>query len=391
MQPRWEISKFVYGLEANCRDVIISEEQIRNAKLFGSLLLFYGSDTMFNTPGFDVALLGDNGQHLVDSFDRYNYDDHHDLVVNVASTDMAMVGGEAFWLTFQFGRVGDALRIMNEQNLLLGKMLLNKLANGYRYSLWMFMMVHTSIAHLHGLHDDVRKVVRTLGITFKTAQEWFLREVSDGLPTFTSIDYKWDAAEVQPPGVNSTLRQVWQLKCILIVCCDDIPKSDAIAFLESLPDDEGIIAVSLTAGTHDNGVIFGVTMFYWLALAHEKVGLYAGAIRFAELQLGPKCRANSPLTIWPQVVGLHCKARSLAKMNRHQDALATFQQAIQKSKASFVMIQALAFRELARYGAAPPDVAARANADMEASLATFDSRSGLTRPEFDALYRFDDL
>lgn len=163
-------------------------------------------------------------------------------------------------------------------------------------------------------------------------------------------------------------------------------------------------------------------------------GLYAGAIRFAELQLGPKCRANSPLTIWPQVVGLHCKARSLAKMNRHQDALATFQQAIQcrskivstsiyytptrigrreegvftsikrkttlylllrsyiqKSKASFVMIQALAFRELARYGAAPPDVAARANADMEASLATFDGRSGLTRPEFDALYRFDDL
>jgi hypothetical protein len=76
----------------------------------------------------------------------------------------------------------------------------------------------------------------------------------------------------------------------------------------------------------------------------------------------------------------------LAKLNRHPEALAAFQAAIVTSHASFPMMQALSYRELATYAAAPSDVAAQASADMEAKLAEFDGR--VTRIEFDDLYTY---
>ena len=81
------------------------------------------------------------------------------------------------------------------------------------------------------------------------------------------------------------------------------------------------------------------------------------------------------------VIALSCAGRSLAKLNRHREALTTFQLAVSKSHASFPMVQALSYRELSRYNSAPSDVAARARVDLKAKLATFEGQ--LTESEFD--------
>ena len=121
----------------------------------------------------------------------------------------------------------------------------------------------------------------------------------------------------------------------------------------------------------------------WIALAHEKYGLYDGAIRFADLQLEPdEMKAGLPLTKWPQVIASACKGRVLAKLSRHDEALAAFQAAIVTSKASYSLMEAFAHRELANYadgGAA----AVQAAKDLEIKLDSFEGR--MTRAEFDAL------
>ena len=132
------------------------------------------------------------------------------------------------------------------------------------------------------------------------------------------------------------------------------------------------------------------TLFYALTLAvfaimlmcctQSKVGRYSEALRFANLQLEPVSRGGTPDKRFAVVIALACKGRVLGKLGRHADALEAFQAAIATSKESWPMMQAVAHRELAQYEHAPPGVAAKAQADMQATLATF---KGLTAQEFE--------
>ena len=106
------------------------------------------------------------------------------------------------------------------------------------------------------------------------------------------------------------VRFLWHIKCTMILCCSaEVPKAEAIEFLQSLPDDDGFCAISVTMNTHDHAAILGTHYTFMIALAHEKVGLYEGAVRFADLACGPKSRGGTPY-IWSQVVALHCKGTS---------------------------------------------------------------------------------
>merc|ERR1719272_2883589 len=121
----------------------------------------------------------------------------------------------------------------------------------------------------------------------------------------------------------------------------------------------------------------------WLALAHEKVGLFDGAIRFADLQLEPDMqKAGTPLSQWPQVIALACKGRVFAKLNRHDEALIAFRAAITTSKESYSLMEAFALRELANYTGIG-EAAVQAGKDLEFKLDTFKGR--MTRAEFDGL------
>merc|ERR1719272_2055889 len=130
----------------------------------------------------------------------------------------------------------------------------------------------------------------------------------------------------------------------------DVPESQSVAWLNALPDNEAYLAYSMTFPTHDPTAFCTLNPICWLALAHEKVGLYDGAIRFADLQLeSDVLKAGAPLTKWPQVVALACKGRVFAKLNRHAEALVAFQAAITTSNESYSLMEAFALRELANY------------------------------------------
>lgn len=163
----------------------------------------------------------------------------------------------------------------------------------------------------------------------------------------------------------------------------DVPQSTAVAWLESLPDNDEILAYSMSFPTHDHGAVHGIYHHCWMALAHESIGLHAGALRFADLQVETDLqKGGTPLIKWPQVIAWACKGRVLAKLNRHADALVSFQAAIKTSKESYSLMEAFAYRELANYTAGG-EAAVQAGVDLEAKLKTFEGR--MTRAEFDEL------
>ena len=128
-------------------------------------------------------------------------------------------------------------------------------------------------------------------------------------------------------------------------------------------------------GRNDYTAFINISQSVWIALAHEKVGMYAGALRFADLQL------SVPLQTWPRVIALACKGRVFAKLGRHDEALAAFEAAVAASTQSYSLMEALAYRELANYADAGA-AAVQAGKDLEIKLATFE---GLTRNESDGL------
>jgi hypothetical protein len=171
----------------------------------------------------------------------------------------------------------------------------------------------------------------------------------------------------------------------------DVSTVKAITWLKELPDDEGFYQASMTQPTCDYGAFWTTNhQTCWLAVAHEKVGLYDGALRFCRLALEPDMlKAGAPHVKWALTVAWTCKGRVLTQLNQHTEALVAFQAAIATSKDSYPMIEALAYRELANLDAtagcpaAVMAVAAQARRDMEDKLNGFDGR--LNRAEFDTL------
>jgi hypothetical protein len=287
----WNMSKKLLDLDANTDgSTIISEEEMANAKMLSTGLLFFVGDTLLNTPGFNVDDLGEHGEKIVEAARAYVHEEYHSMLCIVGSLNNWFSGGEAFWLTMQFGRVKDALVLLKRQSADILKLMVDPHANGYHYTLTWAAAILSSVLHLHGLNDDVRQNIAALGLTFKGAEEWACHISMRSAGTFTRLEWKWeDGAVPANGGLNSTVRMLWQIKCIMIVCCH-VAELDAIAFLHTLPaDDDVLCAVSNTMGTHDHSAIFGFTQIYWLALACEKVRMYEEAIRFANFQLGYVC------------------------------------------------------------------------------------------------------
>ena len=226
-------------------------------------------DVIVQSPGFTHAVFGDNGDRIVEHFNSYSYDDHHDHVVKTVSVDMCLTGAEAFWLTMQYGRYTDSVAMLQPQIRNVEKLTADTSANGYIYGCILSAVQLTSIMHFHGRRDMAQKIwsVELCNFSFDNAFER-LKVLSSSTDVWIDIDGKGTE-----PGLCSTRRCYWQVKCQLILDTD-VPKSAAIEFLETLPDDDEFVAYSLTVDTpHDHLELLGVTMIAWVALANEKVSV----------------------------------------------------------------------------------------------------------------------
>jgi hypothetical protein len=242
------------------------------------------------------------------------------------------------------------------------------------------------VHHIHGRPNGIRKVIEILGFTFDSVSDFLSNLVKDN-QLYCSMDQKGPDGS---GGVLSLKRAMWQVKAFLIMHTN-VPTSKAIEWCKSLPDDEEFYQVSMTLPTHDHGGMFGGNgQTCWLALVHEKLGLYDGALRFCRLALEQDLlKAGVPHTKWTQVIAAACQGRVLTTLNQHSEALVAFGNAISTSEKSFPMMKAFAFRELANCDAiagvpaAVAEAAAQARRDLKAKLNAFEGR--LTCAEFDTL------
>ena len=267
-----------------------------------------------------------------------------------------------------------------DDNLLLVQRVVQCPGSGYMLSVILGCLCLPGICHILGLQTThTRKIFEMYGTTFDDAEERIvtLTQPARGV-LFTGIDHTGPDFG----GALSLKRILLQIQAFGVLN-GDVSEAKAVAWLESLPDNEAFVAQSVTLPTCDYGAVHSMYQFCWIALANEKYSMYAGALRFAELQLETDLlKGGAPLLKWPQVIALACKGRVLAKLGRHDEALVAFQAAISTSKESYSLMAALAYRELANY-ADGGGAAVQAAVDLEAKLQTFAGR--MTQDEFDGL------
>lgn len=343
---------------------------------------YHSAEALFNAPGFSWDLFGPNGDMFVDYFNAFEFETHHSIFGDLLGVDnFISIGAPQFVLSMQYGRVAEAME-MNTANLVWTKQVM-EMPSSSAYALEFFWS-STALSrsyHMFGMPSQVQAHFKSHGITFENAEERLdevLKPMQGGL--MAPVGQKGPGG-----GFFSLTRCAWQIKsfCVLNMDVMNVSESNAVAWLESLPDNETIYEYSVLLPTHDLTAIVQAVQFCWTALAHEKCNLYSGALRFADLQLEPDLlKAGNPLTKWPQVIALACKGRVLAKLNRHDEALIAFQAAIATSKKSYNLMEAFAYRELSNY-AAGGDAAVQAGVDLEAKLKTFEGR--MTRADFDRL------
>jgi hypothetical protein len=378
----WEVSKRLMDLSDESTDVYsrLTEEERYLVKPSPLLFLLMGGDALIHTPGFTFDAYGPHGDKLLEWTNAYNYQRHHTYLAAMASVDSLVAMNGADWLlTLQYGRVSDAMPILNERLRLMERLVTDTSSPSRAFDLGAGLSNLLVLFHIHGQSHLIRKLISVLGFTFDSA--------SDYLSVLTEHHHGW--ASMDQKGLCSLTRLLWQVKSFLVMHTD-VPAAKVSAWLQSLPDDEGFYEISVTMPTFDFGAFWGPNhQTCWLALVHEKVGLYDGALRFCRLALEPDLlKAGMPgQNIWSLTIASACQGRVLTKLNRHMEALAAFQAAITTSKESFSMMEAFAYRELAKCNAiadaAIAEAAAQAERDLEEKLKEFEGR--MTRAEFDML------
>ena len=219
------------------------------------------------------------------------------------------------------------------------------------------------------------------------------REIFFCLPDLPSVlsliyvlVYKWcikrfrqnGEEDVESSSMCSSDRIVWSNKAIMILDCN-VPEADAKAFLESLPDSDTMIRRSLYKGKIDLGNVIGCYNYLPLALAHEKMAMYDGALRMVSLALETKRERGFLFQRWSVPATIACKGRVLAAMGKPEEAMAAFEAAVemcQTDPKTFTLVAAVALRELRDYctSVGSTQRAQSAQVQLDAKLNEFDIR-----------------
>ena len=382
----WNQLKLNFALsdETNALSLSLLEQERMAMKLLFSMYLFAAGDGIKTTPGFTLDMFGSNGDFI--------FDEHHLLLVDFCSMDSMVWGGAEWFLAMQFGRVTDAVLLLEQRYLLFTKVAADLASPSRSQDILFGICCFFTQCHICGQPQMIQKVCDLFGFTFDSLAD-FLSEIADTSQNFTLMEQKGPGGK----GFISLKKTLWHVKSFLVMHTD-VPTSKARAWLESLPDDEAFIQYSITAfPTQDQGSMLGSTyQTCWIALAHETVGLYDGALRFCSLALETDlAKGAAPHTKWARTVAQVCKGRVFAKRKQDLQALEAFQAATEIAKQSFPVIEALAYRELVScFGttdghhddgspAAVAVASAQAAKFQENKLKEFGGR--LTKAEFDIL------
>ena len=375
----WELLTSVSELssENSSASAHSTEEDRAALRPFVYGMVWLAGDAMLNSPGFSWDSF-EGGDRIVDSYYSYDHNVHHTLAIEIFSTNSHLWGSDSFILVAQYGRVDDARRMMDDQAAVFKTFSEHKASVGYVLTMVHALAFSAQVQHIQGLPLHLQTWFATAGVTFDTAEEWLdtLTKPSQG-SLFRVLGHKGPGG-----GLFSLDRQVWHIKAMCVLNLE-VPEAKSLAWLKSLPDNETINAYSMSLPTSAPG---GAPFYYgvvWIALAHEKVGLHDGALRFADLQLEPDVlKGGFPLTKWPRVMALACKGRVFARLHRPDEALVAFRAAITLSKDSYSLMEAFALRELANY-VGIGEAAVKAGKDLEVKLKMFEGR--MTKEEFDGL------
>jgi hypothetical protein len=337
------------------------------------------------------------------------------------STDacLSTIGGSWFML-MHYGNIDITNREVDKALMNTPKLMNNPMCASFGQDVCNIATSWPVACHFLGRSDAVKQLYSMLDFTFANVIDRMQHQIVKQAVLF--IPYETEGGR----GLFSLTRIIWKVKALMILHCD-VPQEDAVEFLHSLPDSATMVRQSLAHGTHDQGQVVNLYQYLWLALAHEKVGLYEGALRMAELgcaetlvegmnpniwclygalflfgyifDLKGASESNlsshtSPLTHHFIVLsyGNHrpptyaCRGRVLAALGKHEEARRAFQAGVDVSKTTFRLSQALALRDLADYltsvgDDAPAEVAARR--ELATAVAAFGGK--LTDAQFSTI------
>jgi hypothetical protein len=99
------------------------------------------------------------------------------------------------------------------------------------------------------------------------------------------------------------------------------------------------------------GTFWNCYQYLWIAAAHEKVGLFAGALRMIGLALETEKMPSTHTQLWHIPATYACKGRVLAAMNQPEEAMVAFERGVELCATlnTFRLVEAVALRDLARY------------------------------------------
>eukprot|EP00729_Bicosta_minor_P005503 gene5503-15581_t len=230
--------------EASSNDAAfhIDDVELLNAKVLTFGWLYWVSKNLYTsldaTACFDQNRFGENGDRIVDHFYAYVYEQHHAMAVDIFSLDFQIFGAEPFWLTLQYGRVNDSIKMLARGIVNYKKVAADPQQNGYSYSMLIGCTTMPLIMYMHGQHEMGRKLLEAAGVNFNTAYQRVQDFCSDGVGNvYIAMDEKGDG-----DGLFSMRKIWWFLRCCLILN-GDVSEVEAIEFLQSLPADKEFLAM----------------------------------------------------------------------------------------------------------------------------------------------------
>ena len=165
----WKLSHYVITLcDENTEAFARSTEADRAVVRPVLDSLQFGGDAIVNAPGFSWNFFN-QGDTLLANYYSYSYEACHEPIVGMTSGDTHVYGAELKVLTLQFGRVGDAKRMLDDLLAAFQRISETPASAGYYHTMTMALHMVPATQHILGSPIHVQKMFAMAGITFDNA------------------------------------------------------------------------------------------------------------------------------------------------------------------------------------------------------------------------------
>jgi hypothetical protein len=181
-EVNWRMTKQLMDLSDECTDAYsrLTFEERYLAKPAALLFISIGGEAMMRLPEFSLDIYGPNGDKLLEWANAYKFDEHHTFIAALCGLDNWLCQNGADWLlTMQYGRLSDAVKILDERLLALEKVVEDSSSPTRVFDIGAGVPKLLACCHMHGQFQLVLKLIDVLGFTFDSVDEYLTKLMKD--------------------------------------------------------------------------------------------------------------------------------------------------------------------------------------------------------------------